>query len=72
MLDTFGAEMKKLLDATAKMAKVIKGQFPQECFLGGWPHGRVVKFARSALAAQGFAGLNPGCGRGTAHLATLR
>ena len=32
--------------------------------LRGWLHGRVVKFARSAAAAQGS---DPGCGRGTAH-----
>ena len=32
----------------------------------------MVKFARSASAAQGFAGLDPGRGHGTAHQATLR
>ena len=36
----------------------------------GWPHGRVVKFARSALAAQGFVGLVPGRRHGTAELAS--
>ena len=38
----------------------------------GQPCGRVVKFARSALAAQGFTGSNPGCGHGTAYQAMLR
>ena len=36
------------------------------------PCGRVVKFARSAWAAQGFIGLDPGRGHGTAHQAMLR
>ena len=40
--------------------------------LGGWPHGQVVKFTRSASAAWGFASLDPGCGHGTAHQAMLR
>ena len=35
-------------------------------------HGRVVKFACFALAAQGFAGSDPGCGPRTAHQAMLR
>ena len=34
--------------------------------------GRVVKFSRSAAVAQGFAGLDPGQGHGTAHQAMLR
>ena len=34
---------------------------------GGQACGRVVKFERSALAAQGFAGSNPGQEHGTAH-----
>ena len=38
----------------------------------GQPHGRVVKFGHSASAAQGFAGLDPGCRHGTAHQAMLR
>ena len=38
----------------------------------GRPGGRVVKCARSTLAAQGFAGSDPGCGHGTAHQAVLR
>ena len=38
----------------------------------GWPRGRVVEFTRSTLAAQGFAGSDPGCGHGTAHQAKLR
>ena len=38
----------------------------------GQPHGRVVKFARSTSAARGFAGSDPGHGRGTTHQATLR
>ena len=37
----------------------------------GWPHGWVVKFARSALVVQGFAGLDPGHRPGTAHQAML-
>ena len=38
----------------------------------GRPHGQVVKFACSAVAAQGFADSDPGRGHGTAHQATLR
>ena len=37
----------------------------------GQPRGPVVKFTRSASAAQGFAGSDPGYGRGTAHQAML-
>ena len=33
----------------------------------GWPRGRVVKFAWSALVAQGFAGSDPWCRHGTAY-----
>ena len=32
----------------------------------------MVKFVHSALAAQGFASLDPGHGHGTAHQAMLR
>ena len=39
---------------------------------GGWPRGRVVKFAHSALVAQGFTGLDPWCGHGIPHQAMLR
>src|SRR3712207_1717504 len=38
----------------------------------GRPCGRVVGFTSSALAAQGFAGSDPGRGHGTAHEAMLR
>ena len=38
----------------------------------GWPRGRVVDFAGSASAAQGFTSSDPGYGRGTARQATLR
>ena len=38
----------------------------------GQPRGQVVKSTCSTLGAQGFAGLDPGCGRGTAHQAMLR
>ena len=41
-------------------------------FMGGWPCGQVVKFARSTLAAQGFAGSDPGHGHGTTCQAMLR
>ena len=40
----------------------------------GWgdqPRGRVVKFTHSTSAAQGFAGSDPGRGRGTARRAVL-
>ena len=37
--------------------------------LGGWLRGQVVKFTRSAVAAQGS---DHGCGHGTARQATLR
>ena len=40
--------------------------------LRGQPRGRVVKFAPSTWAAQGFAGLDPGSRRSTAHQPTLR
>ena len=40
--------------------------------LWGRPRGRVVKFAHSASAGQGFAALDPGRRHGTAHQATLR
>ena len=33
----------------------------------GRPHGRVVKFTRSALVAKGFAGSDPGRGHGMAR-----
>ena len=39
---------------------------------GGQPHGGVVKFARSASAAQGFASSHPGHGHSTTHQAMLR
>ena len=38
----------------------------------GWPRGRVVMFACSASAAQGFAGSDPGRGHGTTYQAILR
>ena len=38
----------------------------------GWPHGPVVKFSPSALAAQGFADLDPGRRHSSAHQAMLR
>ena len=38
----------------------------------GPPYGGVVKFLRSASAAQGLPGSDPGDGHGTAHQATLR
>ena len=38
----------------------------------GQPHGCVVKFARSASVAWGFATLDPGHGHGAAHQAMLR
>ena len=38
----------------------------------GVGRGRVVKFTCSALAAQKFAGSDPGLGRGTTHQAMLR
>ena len=40
--------------------------------LRGWPCGRVVKFAHSALTAQGFAGSDPGHRPSTARQAMLR
>ena len=50
-----------------------KGRLPQEMlFNWTWPHGRVVKFMHSALATQGFTGLDPGCGHGITHWAILR
>ena len=33
----------------------------------GWPCGRVVKFAHSTSAAQGFTGLDPGREPSTTH-----
>ena len=40
--------------------------------IGGQPHGQVVKFMGSALAAQSFAGSDPGRGHGTSRQATLK
>ena len=40
--------------------------------LRGWPHGQVVKFAHSTLAAQGFTGSDPGPEHGAACQAALR
>ena len=45
----------------------VNGCFKHE--YRAWLHGRVVKFARSAAAAQGS---DPGHGHGTARQATLR
>ena len=41
-------------------------------YLGGQPHGRVVKFKCSASVAHGFMGSDPGRSASTAHQATLR
>ena len=38
----------------------------------GLAQGQVVKFPRSASAAQGFTGLDPGHGHGITHQAMLR
>lgn len=38
----------------------------------GWPRVQVVKLARSAAAARGFIGSDPGRGHGTTHQAILR
>ena len=43
--------------------------FKQEPQYWGWLHGRVIKFTRSAAAAQGS---DPGCRHGTARQAMLR
>ena len=40
--------------------------------LGGRPRAGVVNFARSAAAAQGFAGSDPRRGHGTTHQATVK
>ena len=40
--------------------------------IGGSPHGRVVKFTLSALAALRFTGSDPGHGHGTICQAMLR
>ena len=40
--------------------------------ISGQPSGRVVRSVRSAWAAQGFAGLDPGSGHGTVRQAMLR
>ena len=44
----------------------------QEESPGGRPCGRVVKFARSASAAQGFSGSDNGRGPSTTHQGMLR
>ena len=44
----------------------------QESYIRGQPHGRIVKFARSASAVQGFTGSDPGCRHSTTHQAMLR
>ena len=67
-------------------ARNAKGERPSITFLSlgvhsvswcsnrsqGPSRGRVVKFTRSTVAAQGFAGSDPGRGHGTAHQAMLR
>ena len=40
----------------------------EKCRGWGRPRGRVVKFMSPTLAAQGFAGSDPGHGHGTAHV----
>ena len=44
----------------------------KETYPGGWPHGQLVMFARSASAAQGFTDSNPRHGHGTTRQAMLR
>ena len=48
--------------------------FPKEVLskIRGGPCCRVVRFAQSASAAQGFASSDPGCGPSTNHQAMLR
>ena len=43
-----------------------------KCMIEGQPHGQVVKFERSALAAQGFTSSDPGRGHSIAHWAMVR
>ena len=62
---------KKILNQK-KEEKTKKRRDKQKTNARGRPRGRVVKFARSASAAQGFAGSDPGRGHGTAHQAMLR
>ena len=55
--------------------KENRGRKGQKAYLKnnrGQPHGQVVKFVRSASAAQDFTGSDPGLGHGTAHQAMLR
>ena len=60
---TFHSTILYLLDLTP---------CPYTTYSRGRPHGRVVGFSRSALAAQGFASSNPGCGHGITRQAMLR
>uniref|UniRef100_A0A9L0IGI3 RUN and FYVE domain containing 1 n=1 Tax=Equus asinus TaxID=9793 RepID=A0A9L0IGI3_EQUAS len=70
-------ELRELQDEKAELQKVCdeQEQALQEMGLHlsqGRPRGRGVKFAHSALAAQGFTSWDPGHGHGTTHQATLR
>ena len=59
------------------IVQICPPQWPPEIFykdvnIWGRPGGPVVKFARSALAAQGFTSPDPGRKHGTAHEVMLR
>ena len=55
---------------------LLKNTYSFYLFLKKWlvgpTHGQVVQLVHSALAAQGFAGSDPGRGHGTARQAMLR
>ena len=63
---------KGLISSDAAVFSFRLNIFIIEIELRGQPHGWVVKFAHSALVAQGFAVLDPGRGRGAAGQALLR
>ena len=54
------------------LGSVESADEPIKDIFQGSPRGQVVKFVRSASAAQGFAVLDPGCGHGTVYQAMLR
>ena len=67
------SEFQSILSLDYSPASVWEGQEAVTILNpGGRPRGRVVKFAHSASAAQGFAGSDPGRRHDTAHQTVLR
>ena len=69
--EVFQALLVSILENSEILHETLLNQ-TQSSHHWGQPRYRVVKFARSATAAQGFAGSDPGRGYDTAHQAKLR